>query len=220
MLSTSLLLGLGWLIRRDKHAQKWRDALRCQLENRSCAAAIADPPKSLPIQACPSGSHRVFRCSGDAVGICRRDLTRRGDTGEDTSISCAYSGGNAEADFGQPKSRRALTAKVTLGPSEVRGAIEEALIRRSIQHHLNEVKFCYESELNRTPNIQGHIEVKFFVGPMGSVAFSVVDSSTVGSRCVEECILSAVRRWAFPKPKSGSFAVVTTPFTLTSGPST
>ena len=47
------------------------------------------------------------------------------------------------------------------------------------------------------------------------VCLSVVQSSTVNSPSVEQCIAGAVRRWEFPKPQGGGIVIVTYPFVFT-----
>ena len=48
----------------------------------------------------------------------------------------------------------------------------------------------------------------------GQVVASLVQSSTLNSMPVEQCIAQAVRRWEFPKPQGGGIVVVTYPFVL------
>ena len=50
---------------------------------------------------------------------------------------------------------------------------------------------------------------------MGQVAGSAVQSSTMHSPPVEQCIAGAVRRWTFPKPNNG-IVQVSYPFTFKS----
>lgn len=129
--------------------------------------------------------------------------------------SGAPGGGMYGARAGALKARKAGAPEVVPGTAEVRGSLDKELIRRIIRRHLNEVKFCYEKELTRNPNLQGRVMVQFTISPTGSVVASIVQSSTMGNPIVEQCIAAAVRRWEFPKPQGG-IVVVTYPFVLKS----
>src|SRR5438067_335392 len=47
------------------------------------------------------------------------------------------------------------------GDAQVRGSLDKEVIRRTIQRHLNEVKFCYERELQKQPSLSGKVIVQF-----------------------------------------------------------
>ena len=112
--------------------------------------------------------------------------------------------------------RRASAPDVVPGTAEVRGSLDKEIIRRIIRRHINEVKFCYERELVRTPGLMGRVMIQFTIAATGQVVASMVQSSTLGSMPVEQCIAQSVRRWEFPKPQGGGIVVVTYPFVLKS----
>ena len=78
------------------------------------------------------------------------------------------------------------------------------------------MKFCYERELVKSPNLMGRVMVQFTISAQGSVLDSHVQSSTMNNVPAEQCIAAAVRRWEFPKPQGGGIVVVTYPFVLKS----
>ncbi|HNK44493.1 MAG TPA: AgmX/PglI C-terminal domain-containing protein [Pseudomonadota bacterium] len=143
-----------------------------------------------------------------------------GGTGEGTiglgnigTVGHGAGGGGYGAKVGALKGRKAGAPEVVPGTAEVRGSLDKELIRRIIRRHINEVKFCYERELTRTPNMEGRVMVNFTIGPTGGVVASIVQSSTLGNPVVEQCIAGALRRWEFPRPQGG-IVVVTYPFVL------
>jgi hypothetical protein len=79
---------------------------------------------------------------------------------------------------------------------------------------LNEIRFCYERELERTPGLYGRLVAAFSVGPTGRVVASALASSTLRSPRVEACVVQAVARWEFPRP--GGVVTVNYPFVLRS----
>jgi TonB family protein len=103
---------------------------------------------------------------------------------------------------------------VVPGSANVRGSLDKEVIRRVIRHHLNEVKFCYEKELLKKPDLSGRILVRFLISAEGMVTASMVEHSTVNNPMVEECVAQATRRWEFPKPQGGGVVIVSYPFAL------
>ncbi len=92
--------------------------------------------------------------------------------------------------------------------------MDKELIRRVIHEHRNQVRFCYEQELQRHPGLNGKVTVKFVIGATGAVQKSNVDNSSLGNSAVENCIVARVYQWQFPKPKGGGEVQVSYPFLL------
>jgi TonB family protein len=106
--------------------------------------------------------------------------------------------------------------RVTAGVAAVKGGLDKAIVRRIIRKHLNEVRYCYQKELQGDPSLGGRVIVGFTIGPQGTVMASRIHSSTVGSAAVDQCIAAAARRWTFPRPTGGGIVVVSYPFVLRS----
>ena len=111
--------------------------------------------------------------------------------------------------------RRARAPDVIPGQANVRGSLDKEIIRRIIRRHINEVKYCYEQELTKKPELGGRIMVQFTIAASGQVIASVLQNSTMGNARVENCTVQAVRRWEFPKPLGGGIVIVSYPFLLT-----
>lgn len=100
-------------------------------------------------------------------------------------------------------------------PFEPRGQLDKSIIRRVVRRHLNEVRYCYQKELQSHPNLTGRVVIDFTISADGRVLRAAVDQlSTLGNAEVEHCIAKAIRRWAFPKPKDGGLVHVRYPFVL------
>ncbi len=110
--------------------------------------------------------------------------------------------------------RDAKVPRIRSGQADVHGSLSKEVIRRIIGRHINEVRFCYEQELNTRPDLQGRISIKFIISPTGAVQTAAVDNSDMGNAKVEQCIAQAVRRWTFPAPEGGGIVVVSYPFVL------
>jgi hypothetical protein len=127
-------------------------------------------------------------------------------------------GGGSGSGYGRGaggfRGRDARVPQIRSGAADVRGSLSKEVIRRVIRRHINEVKFCYEQELNSRPDLEGRVEVRFIISPTGSVQTAMVQSSTLSNQRVESCITSSVQRWTFPSPDGGGIVIVTYPFVL------
>ncbi|MDD9946993.1 MAG: TonB family protein [Myxococcales bacterium] len=127
-------------------------------------------------------------------------------------------GGGTGSGYGRGaggfRGRRAKVPRIRTGKADVRGSLSKEVIRRVIRRHINEVRFCYEQELNSRPDLQGRVAVKFIISPTGAVQTAAVSKSTLGNAKAEQCIAKAVRRWTFPAPEGGGIVVVNYPFVL------
>ncbi|MCP4604294.1 MAG: AgmX/PglI C-terminal domain-containing protein [Proteobacteria bacterium] len=112
--------------------------------------------------------------------------------------------------------RRGRAPRIRSGAAMVKGSLSKEVIRRIVHRHINEVKFCYERQLAKRPDISGRVSVKFIISGTGAVQMAAVAGSTLGDPQVENCIAQAVRRWTFPQPEGGGIVIVTYPFMLTS----
>jgi hypothetical protein len=110
--------------------------------------------------------------------------------------------------------RAARVPRIRSGAADVRGSLSKEVIRRIVRRHLNEVRFCYEQELNARPDLEGRVTVTWIIAPTGAVTTAVVSGSTLGSARAEQCIAGAVRRWTFPAPEGGGTVRVNYPFML------
>jgi TonB family protein len=100
----------------------------------------------------------------------------------------------------------------------VRGSLDSNVIRRVIRRNLRSIRNIYERQLRSNPNLVGRLNVRFTIGPNGSVIDAKVQSSTLNNRQVAQGITSAMRRWRFPRPSGGGVIHVVYPFVFrTSG---
>ena len=171
----------------------------------------------------------VGNAIGEAYGVGGLGLVGTGSggggTGEGTiglgnlgTIGKGGGGGNGSGygrGAGGLGGRRAHAPDVIPGQANVRGSLDKEIIRRIIRRHINEVKYCYEQELTKKPELGGRIMVQFTIAASGQVIASVLQNSTMANARVENCTVQAVRRWEFPKPLGGGIVIVSYPFVLT-----
>ncbi|HUB08962.1 MAG TPA: TonB family protein [Myxococcales bacterium] len=118
-------------------------------------------------------------------------------------------GGNGLLDLG---GRGKGDTRIVPGRVNVQGSLSKEIIGKIIRRHWNEIKYCYETELNKNPNLYGKVAVAFTIDGTGSVSDANVSESTMGNSNVENCMIVRVKRWRFPEPKGGGSVFVTYPW--------
>lgn len=129
----------------------------------------------------------------------------------------------AQADLAPPSRRndplagsspwRSRPGGASATPEVTGGSLDKEVIRRVIQRHAHQVRYCYEKGLAKNPTLEGTVAVAFRINAEGNVESSVVKQSTLNNPEVDSCIAGLVLRWAFPKPVGGTVGV-TYPFVL------
>jgi hypothetical protein len=97
------------------------------------------------------------------------------------------------------------------------GNLDKALIDEVIKRHLSQIRYCYQHELNRAPELGGKLVVKFTISGDGSVSAASAKSSTLANGAVEQCVVDRFLKMEFPSPKGGGLALVSYPFLFSPG---
>ncbi len=118
-------------------------------------------------------------------------------------------GGHGQVDL---SGRDRAPTKVSSGRTVVEGGLDREVIARVVRRHQNEIRYCYERELQRDPNLHGRIAVQWIIDGTGQVARATIQDSTMANSNVENCIIVRVRRWRFPEPRGGGIVRVTYPW--------
>jgi TonB family protein len=109
------------------------------------------------------------------------------------------------------------TPVVSSQPFSLTGALDMDIVRRVIAEHRREIIACYETELQKIPELQGRIDVEFVIGPDGAVGGTKLKASTLKNDAVHACVQRRVKQWRFPEPKGGGTVRVSYPWIFTSG---
>ncbi|MGE4232956.1 MAG: TonB family protein [Bacteriovoracia bacterium] len=145
---------------------------------------------------------------GKSLGL--GGLSNKGSGGgkKGSGLGALGSGGNLLGGTGK-------LAVQSGGVSEpiVLGAIDEDAIRRAIEAHRDEIKYCYEKEINaENPDLSGRVAVRWVIGASGTVTNAGIASSSMKNANVEGCVVAVIRRIPFPPVRGGGIAEVTYPF--------
>jgi TonB family protein len=155
---------------------------------------------------------------GDAQGVGGLGSRGNGGGGGGTALGIGGlgtqgngrgTGGHGGIDLG---GKGKATTRIVPGKTTVVGGLDKDVIAKIIRQHQNEIKYCYESELNKNPSLAGKVAVAFTIDPTGAVSDASVTESTLGNSTAESCMLSRIRRWKFPEPKGGGVVAVTYPW--------
>lgn len=91
------------------------------------------------------------------------------------------------------------TVAVSPGRPAARGGLTPEQIQRVVMAHKGALRACYESEVQRDPNLKGGVTIKWEISPAGSVSNVGVVRSSLGNARVEGCVTRRVKGWHFPK---------------------
>jgi TonB family protein len=99
-----------------------------------------------------------------------------------------------------------------IGPPRIEGALPMEVIKKVIDENKNQIKYCYETELQRDQNLEGRVAMTWVISATGSVATAQVRESTIRNGNVERCIVEKIKTWKFPAPAGGGVVTVNYPF--------
>ena len=105
---------------------------------------------------------------------------------------------------------------MTTATPRVSGYLSPEQIMRVVRRNQAAVRYCYENELQRQPNLHGRIEIRWRITRSGTVSSASVGSTTMRNARVEGCIVRQVRNWRFDQPDGGEVDV-NFPFIFGSG---
>lgn len=160
---------------------------------------------------------------GDAGGAEGLGLKGLGGGGGGLSGSTIGTGGigtrgRASGDGGYGKGVHGLGDRedtdidISEGEPQIRGALDRELIRRVIHRNRSQIRYCYELELQRAPDLHGRVALRFTIAANGSVAQASVRENTTGNAQLAQCLVTRLKNWQFPEPKGGGIVIVTYPF--------
>jgi hypothetical protein len=116
-----------------------------------------------------------------------------------------YSGGSLGG-------RRARAPDVIPGAALVRGSLDKEIIRRIIRAHQNEIKYCYEQQLQKDHKLEGRLVLRLVIDNGKVVGSSIVDSQMENDAEIGACVAQAGRRFMFPAALGGGITIVSYPY--------
>jgi hypothetical protein len=96
----------------------------------------------------------------------------------------------------------------------VAAGLDRDMIAAVINRNSGQIRFCYEQGLQGNPSLNGRVAVDFTIGGNGLVKIAGIESSSINSKIIEDCILLRLKTWKFPLPQGGVDVKVSYPFVL------
>jgi hypothetical protein len=141
-------------------------------------------------------------------GTGRGTLFGAGEMGTGIGAGRGHGGGRGSGGPGAPgRPREEVRVTMQTARPQVSGYLSAEQIMRVVRQNQAQVRYCYENELQRQPNLRGRIEVRWRVARNGTVSSASIGSSTMHNGRVEGCIVRQVRRWRFDQPDGGEVSV-------------
>ncbi len=107
------------------------------------------------------------------------------------------------------------TTQIIPGRTTVVGGLDRSVIAEVIRRYQNQIRFCYERELQKDPSLGGRVAAEFTIDPTGRVSnVRILEDSVGAGGAVGRCISQRIRTWRFPEPKGGGEVIVNYPWTF------
>ena len=215
-----------------------REDARAAVQDRGVLSAMNNTPTSAFGSAVPNGMdaiNAIGAVQGNGVGASfgQGGLGRFGGGlgGGGRSMAGGFSGGpitlrngNSSAlneaiqtSLERPDNGSATTPILIPRRPTIEGGLDREIIQRVVREHRREIRSCYESVLQRSPDLEGRVTINWVISPDGAVAAAQVGNSTLNSEEVESCMVRRVRQWRFPEPRGGGTVRVNFPFDFAPG---
>jgi hypothetical protein len=153
----------------------------------------------------PSIEKALDGAKGIEVGTYGSIDTRRDPDGGG-SVELEVTGPGVTGQVGGHTKREA-EIEVDTEPPVVDGPISEADISRVMQRNLRAMRDCYEHALKRDPTLAGKIFLRFDIEETGRVEKVDVESSTLKSDVLADCIERRSKAWRFPQTEGEQVSV-------------
>ncbi len=149
------------------------------------------------------------------------DSTPNADLNAKKDVAVAALGGEqvagAKAGYGKGekagvKGQGTSHVSMDIAGSSVEEGLTKDEVGEVIHRHLSEVRYCYESAMIRTPDVEGKLIINFVIGATGAVKTADVKQSTLPDPRLDDCVLRRLVTWKFPQTKGGVDVAVSYPF--------
>jgi len=108
--------------------------------------------------------------------------------------------------------KRQEKASVVAGDESIGAGLDRETIRRYIQTKMNQIRWCYQQELQKNPELAGKVVMQWIILPSGYTTAVKVSESTIRNVGVETCVSERIAKWRFPAPPGGQTIPVSYPF--------
>ncbi|MBL8742357.1 MAG: AgmX/PglI C-terminal domain-containing protein [Myxococcales bacterium] len=114
-------------------------------------------------------------------------------------------------------SRRTKAPTVRMCTTMVSGRLPPESVQRTVRARFGKLRACYLKGLEKHPDLEGRVTVRFLIARDGSVSRVHVEESSIASATVESCIAKEFQALQFTQPEGGVIEVLY-PLVLTRDP--
>jgi len=174
---------------------------------------LVDEISNIDAVAAGSGANTAFDLAGRLAAGSGVKVARKGTGAVNTAGQVGDGVGKLAAG-----ARGGMRGKVTKLSSrmKVQGTLDPSEVTRVVNAHMGAIQACYEREMTKDPGLAGRIQFEWTIAQDGTVRGVRVQSSTMPSDVVANCISAEIKTWRFARPTGGD-AVISYPFAFRSG---
>lgn len=140
-----------------------------------------------------------------------------GNAGYDGVPALQGTGRRGGAGGGSHLGRKAGAA-LSIGDGMILGALERSAIDRVLAQHQSQLRYCFQKELNRQPELSGAVVTKFVIANDGTVSKAEIRSTSLEHPVAENCLTARLERMKFPSPEGGGIVIAEYRFELDNPP--
>ncbi len=107
--------------------------------------------------------------------------------------------------------KSSATPDVNAASPIILGALDKTVIDRVIKQHLAQLRYCYQRELTKHPDLAGKVVIKFTIAADGTVSSAAIKQTTLNNETVEACLVARFMRMTFDAPAGGGIVIVSYP---------
>jgi|GEM_PF-6529845 len=117
-----------------------------------------------------------------------------------------------------PKTSAQFTAPIKSFAPQMSAGLKRSDVEPVVQSYFSKIRYCYEKELQKKPQLQGKIVIHFIINPQGHAEQSLIQESSVQDDRVHQCLIQLFNQMVFEKPLKQSNVDVLFPFVFTQTP--
>ncbi len=105
-------------------------------------------------------------------------------------------------------SHKTSAPRLRMGEVTSEGSLPKEVIQRIVRQNYGRFRLCYEAGLQRNPNLEGRVSVRFTIDELGAVNSAQNGGSDLPDSGVVSCVANAFLGLGFPQPERGKVTVV------------
>jgi hypothetical protein len=94
-----------------------------------------------------------------------------------------------------------------MGKLILSGRLPPEVIQRIVRQNYGRFRMCYERGLQRNPNLEGRVSVRFVIDRSGKVSHASNGGSDLPDSGVVSCVVRSYYGLSFPQPEGGIVTV-------------